>query len=320
MPPLVYLRTYTYPPCAPHPPTPLSPPCSLWPHGAPVLVPSFCGGGGLRSRPPVSPLSPLPLPPPLLHMFPLPLAPRICQACCVWVAGAWPLCGTPPSGKLTILATMALACSSGDLFPPKGGGAPYLTSGFSRVSPPARSTPLCMAVWGICRSWGLHRGCPPSPVSGHEQKACAPAGGVPPPALPCLCPPPSPASHALSAHTARGVPPLPPLVQGLPPSLSPTYCARGAHAAVWGGSPLLLSLAARWVSALPVWGVPLSPLRMRVVHAAVRGVPLLLLPLVARWVSARPVWGGPLAPLPARGLRALLGGGSPVLIPPVSAR
>ena len=51
-----------------------------------------------------------------------------------------------------------------------------------------------------------------------------------------------------------------------------------------------------------------------------RGVPPLLCPLAARWGSALPGRGVPLSPLPVRRLRALLDGGSPLLLHPLASR
>ena len=145
------------------------------------------------------------------------------------------------------------------------------------------------------------RVCPPSPVSVHARRACAPAQGVPP--LPSL---------------VLGSPP-PPLLQAVRWTLS--LHGRCLHFHLWfrsslslsllhvvrgvctllirGVPPFLLSLAARWGSALPGWGVPLFPPRAHMLHALrFRGVPLLLLSLAARWGSARPSWGSPLLPFP----------------------
>ena len=112
-------------------------------------------------------------------------------------------------------------------------------------------------------------GRPPSPVSGHARRACAPARGVtPPPLFGGMPPPPSllGMSCARSARCSGGAPSsstswsppppnsckpcvgrasclgeggdLPPQGQGFPPCSYPACCARGAHAAVCGGYSL----------------------------------------------------------------------------------
>ena len=121
--------------------------------------------------------------------------------------------------------------------------------------------------------WGAYAGLPPPPlpypVSGHSERVCAPARGVPPP--PPLVrgsfSPPYLACRAQGDHSAWGGPflflilvwvptPLPLLLAvhvarvllggaprstsglGLPSSLSPVLCTRGAHATIRGSSPL----------------------------------------------------------------------------------
>ena len=162
MPPFGSLRT------CPHyirPPPPLlhpSLPRFLWPRSTPVSGLSLCRGeGGLRPRPPVSTLSPLPppLPLPLLPVLSLPLYPRMCRACCLG-AGAWPLGGPPPGGELTILSTISQACSSGAPFSPNGGGVTPLRSLFGFRSPLLSLTEF-VHKWGASAGLG---GLPPSPV------------------------------------------------------------------------------------------------------------------------------------------------------------
>ena len=77
-----------------------------------VLVLPYAGEG-MRTLTPVSPLSSPPWPPLLLCNLPLTLAPQMCWACCGWFDGAWPLGGPLPGGKLTMLAKISQACSSG---------------------------------------------------------------------------------------------------------------------------------------------------------------------------------------------------------------
>ena len=81
-------------------------------------------------------------------------------------------------------------------------------------------------------------GCPPSPVSGHAPRACAPAQGVPPPLLWAGCYPPPlltvPACRVLGAHAARGVP----LRQSRGSGVSPLPCMTCTGSARYlGGNP-----------------------------------------------------------------------------------
>ena len=114
VPPLRSLYLCPLPRSPPIPPLPLSLPPSPWPCGAPVAGLEFCGGGrgSLLHHPPVFPLPILPPPSnlPVLLMY---LSPRVCQACCLRGARAWPLGGHPPGGELTILSTILRTCSSG---------------------------------------------------------------------------------------------------------------------------------------------------------------------------------------------------------------
>ena len=50
------------------------------------------------------------------------------------------------------------------------------------------------------------------------------------------------------------------------------------------------------------------------------GVPPFFFTLALHWGSALPIWGVPLSPLPSRRLCTLLGGGSPLLLRPLAAR
>ena len=93
-------------------------------------------------------LYPSPIPP-LRTLRPQSLAPWICWACCVWVAGVGPLCRPPPGVKFMIQATIAWACSSGVPLPPNGGGAPTPTPVSPCLSPPTPSpSPWCVLGGG----------------------------------------------------------------------------------------------------------------------------------------------------------------------------
>ena len=171
----------------------------------------------------------------------------------------------------------------------------------------------------------LYQGLLPYPVSGHSQRACAPAWGVPPspslgwgpPPLPpqhavrekrtllggCpsstswsgVPPPLSPASHAQGVHTALGGAPTSTSGSRGPPYSSPACREGGGNAAVLGGSPLTPPPRMCAGVAHCLVGVdPSLPACTRGVHAAAWGFPLLLLPLTARWGSApRPLCGAP---------------------------
>ena len=126
------------------------------------------------------PLSPLPPSPPLLLMFPFPLPPRICRACCLG-AGSLLLGGPPRSGELTMPATIALAYSSGVTLPPIRGNETSVTPGPARASSTSPSVPLRLTVWGLCRSWGQVLGSAPHLMyqAVHEGRALL-LGGFPP--------------------------------------------------------------------------------------------------------------------------------------------
>ena len=116
----------------------------------------------------------------------------------------------------------------------------------------------------------------PYPVSGHAQRACAPACPTPsrvlaPPPLFCL-------PCAWRAHCWGGGAPITTLVQPPPPSLlHDMHRVRTLH---FGGvSPFLLPVAAHRGIALPGWGVPLSPARACVVGTNIRGDPPHIPPL-----------------------------------------
>ena len=106
-----------------------------------VLFSPYVVGGGLWICLPISPFSTTSFPPPLLPLLPLPLDPWMFRACCGWVAGAWPLVGPPPGGKLTIWATIARVCSPGIPLPPSWLGAPPPTPSLGCSYPLAPSSP-----------------------------------------------------------------------------------------------------------------------------------------------------------------------------------
>ena len=129
----------------------------------------------LLPRPPVSSLSPPPLPPPLLPLLPLPLVPWVCRACFLRVDRAWPLYGPPLGGELTILATMAQACLSGVPLPPNGGDALSPLPRHFLLSLVAPFLPVLLVVRGLWLSGVLH---PFPSCSPYTSSACCYLGGA----------------------------------------------------------------------------------------------------------------------------------------------
>ena len=157
-------------------------------------------------------------------------------------------------------------------------------------------------------------GCPPSPVSGRVQKACAPAWGVPHPSPYCWGPPPplppAPECCAMGTHAALGGAPY--WGPGLPsPPFPCSHAVRLNHTLLRGGSICVLRVPpslpcmpcagracclGRGGPQLPGLGAPPLPLplfRALGAHAAVRGVPPFLCPRAALRGCARPNWGAP---------------------------
>ena len=150
-----------------------------------LLLVGSSGGGGVFGFVPLRPPSPLFLCLPCLslHSFlcllvPCPLG---YLRPIVVLPGFGHYVGRPLAGNKIFSATMSLACSSGVPFPPNGVGVPSLTLVPILVSPLTPSPSIRLTMGGrLLSSWGLPRGCPPSPVSERTRRMCAPAQGVSP--------------------------------------------------------------------------------------------------------------------------------------------
>ena len=92
----------------------------------------------------------------------------------------------------------------------------------------------------------------PYPVSGHAQRVCAPARGVPPPSPPYLGVPPPPYSafHARGADADRGVTPLLPSLGGVSTYLPLLQAVRGSRVLLGGWPPFPLWF--RWSPPIPL--------------------------------------------------------------------